>query len=64
MFTGFFKPKTKTPAESHVVLTNSVTGDTMIHIWKGDNIDNADSLKLNSDQAVKLRDALVQRFGV
>lgn len=61
----FLKSKAKGgPVESHVVVTNSSTGDTVIHLWKGDHIDNANSLKLNADQAVKLRDALINRFGV
>lgn len=64
-FDSFLKPKAKNgPAESHVVVTNSVSGDTVIHIWKGDHLDGANSLKLNEDQAVKLRDALINRFGV
>ena len=60
-----FKSKeNKNPVESHVVLTDSVSGETMIHIWRGDNIDNAESLKLNNDQAIKLKTALVGKFGV
>lgn len=52
------------PVENHVVVTNSSSGDTMIHIWKGDHLDNSNSLKLSGDQAIKLRDALINRFGV
>lgn len=62
---SFIKPKAKSgPTESHVVITNSSSGDTVIHFWKGDHIDGANSLKLTEVQAVKLRDALIDRFGV
>jgi len=59
-----FPNKVTTPVESHVVITDSISGDTMVHIWRGDNIDNADSIKLNNDQAIKLKNELVRKFGV
>lgn len=60
-----FPNKVNIPVESHVVvITDSISGDTMVYIWRGDNIDNADSLKLNNDQAIKLKNELVRKFGV
>ena len=65
IFDSFLKPRTNgATVESHVVITDSASGDTMVHIWKGDHLDNANSLKLTNDQAIKLRDALNKRFGV
>lgn len=61
---NFLKPKTKTPLEGHVVVTNSESGETIIHIWKGDQIHNGYSLKVDQDQAKMVRDALIHRFGV
>lgn len=61
----FFTPrKNAYPVECHVVVTDSSSGNTMVHIWKGDNLDNANSIKLTSDQVIKLRDALIDKFGV
>ena len=60
----FFKPKVKPIRESHVVVTNSETGDTMVHLWKGDAIQNGSCVRLDNNQAMKLRDELVKRFGV
>lgn len=62
----FFTPRKKNACsvECHVVVTDSSSGNTMVHIWKGDNLDNANTIKLTSDQVIKLRDALINKFGV
>jgi hypothetical protein len=64
MMINFLKPKEKTPREGHVVLTNSESGDTMVHFWRGDAIQNGYCVKIDEDQAMKLRDALIHKFGV
>ena len=60
----FVKKGDKPIREHHVIVANSESGDTIIHIWKGDNIDTADSLKISDIAAMKLRDALIAKFGV
>lgn len=64
MFINIFKPKEAKIREGHVVVGNSESGDTIIHIWKGDNIDTANSIKISNEQAIKLKNALVGKFGV
>ena len=60
----FFKPREISKKESHVVLTNSESGDTMVHFWRGDAIQNGSCMKIDDNQALKLRDALIMKFGV
>ena len=66
MFETFLKPKTKAAKISHVVITDCENDnyDITIHLWNGDDLNNGHSTRLTTTQAIKLKEALMDRYGV